>query len=178
MDALMRLHHAGLLSPGQFWLSIPRFPNYLIGVHGSVVSLVKKKPRVLRPIRLGNYIGFQLLDAQGRCRKAYLHRLVAEAVHGPCPAGMECCHSDGEKSNNDFTNLRWDTKAANEADRIAHGATAAGERSGTVKLSWVTVRAMRRMRQETGAFYSAIADQFGVSTMTAYRAVTGQSWRD
>lgn len=175
MDKIAQAHAAGLVKSGEFWLGLARFPGYLVGVHGEVISLLNT-PKKLSPIRLGNYVGFQLRDDAGRTRKAYLHRLVAEAVHGPCPEGMECCHGDGDKTNNDFTNLRWDTHANNEADRIRHGTTAAGERSGSAKLTRAQVEAMRRMRAESGAFYWQIAERFNVSTMTAYRAITGQSW--
>lgn len=40
-----------------------------------------------------------------------------------------------------------------------------------------SVRAMRAVRERTGLEYHAIAETFGVSTMTAYRAITGASWR-
>ena len=175
MDKIAQAYASGLINPGEFWLSIPRFPDYLVGAHGEVISMLRA-PRKLRPIRLGSYTGFQLRDADGNRRKAYLHRLVTEVVYGPCPDGMECCHNDGSKANNDFSNLRWDTHANNEADRARHGTTAAGENSGTSKLTWAQVNAMREMRESTGAFYREIAEAFGVSTMTAYRAITGQSW--
>lgn len=177
MDKLMQAHAEGLIQPGDFWFGLPRFPRYLIGSHGEVISLVAS-PKKLKPIRLGNYIGFQLTDNTGRIRKAYLHRLVAEAVHGPCPDGLECCHNDGRKENNDCLNLRWDTHESNEADRIAHGAVARGERNGFSKLTRAQVEEMRRIRTTGGATYKQIAAMFNVSTMTAYRAVTGQSWSE
>jgi HNH endonuclease len=49
-----------------------------------------------------------------------VHTLVLQAFVGPCPAGMEACHYDGDKANNKLGNLRWDTKRANELDAIRH----------------------------------------------------------
>lgn len=51
-----------------------------------------------------------------------VHTLVLEAFVGPRPVGMEACHYDGDKTNNILTNLRWDTKKANEADAVRVGA--------------------------------------------------------
>jgi len=50
-----------------------------------------------------------------------IHRLVLLAFVGEPPDGMECCHNDGNPSNNALSNLRWDTKSANQRDRLAHG---------------------------------------------------------
>jgi len=50
-----------------------------------------------------------------------VHRAVLAAFVGPCPPGMECCHNDGDPTNNHVSNLRWDTSAANSRDKIRHG---------------------------------------------------------
>jgi hypothetical protein len=50
----------------------------------------------------------------------YVHRLVLETFAGPNPDGMECCHNDGNASNNRLDNLRWDTRKANIHDAIRH----------------------------------------------------------
>jgi hypothetical protein len=49
-----------------------------------------------------------------------VHRLVLEAFVGPCPDGMECCHEDGDSTNNRVDNLRWDTHEANVRERLEH----------------------------------------------------------
>lgn len=58
-----------------------------------------------------------------------VHRAVLEAFVGPCPPGMECCHNDGDPTNNHVSNLRWDTHAANMADRARHGTHASRRRT-------------------------------------------------
>lgn len=168
---------SGLIKPGEVWLGHPRFPRYLIGVHGAVLSFVKKEPRILSPIRLGEYDGYQLKSQHGSLVKAYRHRLVAEVVHGPCPPGFECCHQDGNRANADFTNLRWATHLENEADKLLTGTRPSGERSGQAKLTDALVRQMRAMKDAQRLTYKEIGQRFGVSTMTAFRAVTGQTWK-
>jgi hypothetical protein len=67
---------------------------------------------------------------------------------GPCPPGMEACHNNGDPTDNRLCNLRWDTHANNEADKIRHGtyfirARLKGERNGNSKLTEEEVRLIR-----------------------------------
>jgi hypothetical protein len=165
-----------LVKPGEIWSGNLNYPGYLIGSHGEVMSTIKRQARILSPIRLGNYVGYQMRDATGRLRKVYRHRIVAETFYGPCPSGMECRHLDGDPTNNDVLNLRWGTPRDNAADKAAHGTQTAGESCGTAKLTAEAVRSMRAERAANGTPYKAIAAAHGVTTMTAYRAITGQCW--
>lgn len=97
------------------------------------------------------------LWANQRQRRHKVHRLVAAAFIGPCPEGMECCHNDGNRTNNAVGNLRYDTPAGNQADRILHGTHNRGERHGRSKLTEAQVLAIRadtRNRRIIAAEYS------------------------
>ena len=61
------------------------------------------------------------LSRSGKSRRSLTHRLVLTAFVGPCPPDMEGCHNDGNPANPNLTNLRWDTKINNAADRKRHG---------------------------------------------------------
>ena len=159
-------------------MKIARFPDYEFHESGYVVSRVKSQPRVMKPIKMGSYVGLQLRRKDGHTEKAYLHRLICEAFNGPCPDGMECRHLDGNKQNNAASNLAWGTKLENENDRRLHKTTAAGERNPMAKLTMEKVAQMKSYRALSGDSYRIIGKKFGVSTMTAFRAVTGQSWRE
>lgn len=52
-----------------------------------------------------------------------------------------------------------------------------GEKNCMAKLSSDTVRRMREIYAEGSLSYSKVAKKFGVSTMAAYRAIVGQSWK-
>lgn len=157
---------------------IGRFPDYEFHEDGYVVSRKKKHPIIMKPIKMGGYVGLTLCRDDNHSEKAYLHRLICEAFHGPCPKGMECRHLDGDKTNNAASNLAWGTKRQNENDRKTHGTIAAGERNPMAKLTRQKVSQMRKYRADTGESYRLIGLKFGVSAMTAFRAVAGQSWRE
>lgn len=61
------------------------------------------------------------LCRDGRARSMTVHSLVLIAFIGPRPTGLEACHRDGNKVSNALSNLRWDTKKANELDAVRLG---------------------------------------------------------
>jgi hypothetical protein len=164
------------MNDDEVWRGIPGFPDYMVSNRGNVVSHIHRKPRVLKGGRVGRYTGFMLKHPSGALRTVYRHRLVAEAFHGPCPPGMECCHNDSDPQNCAASNLRWDTRANNHHDKVAAGTAPRGERHPMAKLTKARIAEMKTERSRTGHPYRAIASQFGISTMTAYRAITGKSW--
>jgi hypothetical protein len=104
------------------------FPNYYIDSDGVVWSNKKKGGNDRRPGRIGdlrqlkisrNKRGYCIvgLDVGGRNVSRFVHRLVLEAFVGPRPDGKEACHfPDHDKTNNQLSNLRWDTHDENEKD--------------------------------------------------------------
>lgn len=97
------------------WRSVPGFERYLVSDQGRVARLMK-------PVsdRYG-YLGFVLTGLGAIKKHLKLHVIVAAAFIGPRPAGMEVCHNDGNKLNNAASNLRYDTRLANEQDKRKHG---------------------------------------------------------
>lgn len=78
---------------------------------------IRMKPRL-------NNGGYYLITL---CKKQYyLHRLICEIFYGESPQGMEACHNDGNKNNNHPSNLRWDTRKNNMADKKKHGTSLGG----------------------------------------------------
>ncbi|QDF19244.1 hypothetical protein SEA_STICKYNOTE_47 [Corynebacterium phage Stickynote] len=83
---------------------------------------------MVKSLRSGNILkensvecGHQRINLGRRENGLWVHRLVLEAFVGPCPPWMECCHNNGDPSDNRVENLRWDTKKSNMADRRKHG---------------------------------------------------------
>jgi hypothetical protein len=119
-------------------------------LHCGVRSGVTLKPRM-------GTKGYLVVSLSNGIKQTFsIHKLVLEAFVGPRPDGHECCHGDGDPTNNCLSNLRWDTQLANYADKVKHGTHCAGERNGRAKLTPEVVRAIRddpRVQREIAADY-------------------------
>lgn len=62
-----------------------------------------------------------LRDGAESARMVGTHTLVLNAFVGPPPAEHECCHENGDSSDNRLGNLYWGTKSENQLDRVRHG---------------------------------------------------------
>lgn len=115
------------------------------------------------------------LSAGGMTSTVRVHPLVLAAFVGPRPAGHFGCHANGDRSDNRLANLRWDTPAANSADRRRHGTTALGERNGQAKLTTEQVQEVIRLRS-AGWAITRIASHVGVSGRQIGRILRGKCW--
>jgi hypothetical protein len=172
------------------------FPGYRVGDDGSVWSCLKHVPvrgpgskgkwqtvetpewRRLAPIVTGKsrYLVVNQFSAGRRCQR-FISRLVLEAFVGPCPPGMECCHNDGDPTNNRLGNLRWDSHRSNMADKTRHGTSQHGERNGKAKL---TAEIVQRIRSEYAAgstSYNALAAKYVVSPRHVVNILRRKVWK-
>lgn len=157
--------------PPDYWTSDIRFPHALFSASGQVYSL--KSWRLLKGGMRGNYVSVTCC-----LNGPYLHHVICEIFHGPRPTPRhQVRHLDGNIHNNSAFNLAWGTAIENAADKKRHGTDSAGERNGMAKLSRQAVDAMRQRYAESRLSFKRLGAEFGVSTMTAFRAVRGQSWK-
>jgi hypothetical protein len=157
---------------GVGWTPCNRDPMLLLSEEGEVISLYKAAARVLKPTRSGEYLA---VNAAGKT--THIHRLMAETWFGPAPfTGAEVRHLDGNRFNNALRNLAWGSYADQWRDKIRHGTDNCGERNPQAKLTRERVRQMRDLRCR-GRTFKSIAEAFGISPMTAHRAITGGSWK-
>jgi hypothetical protein len=150
--------------------SLPRTVTRHSAVVGRVVDF-QLQGKILSA-RTGKY-GHKFIHTciDGRRYSAAVHRMVLAAFVGPQPEGMEACHNDGNAGNNLLSNLRWDTHAANNADRRRHGRYAKGEAHHLTKLTLEQVRAIRSAGSTKEAARSA-----GISYPHARRIRLGIAW--
>lgn len=73
-----------------------------------------RRGQILRLLSCGAGYVQVSLSVGGVARKALVHRLVAEAFHGPAN-GMEVDHVSNVKQDNRALNLRWISRAENMA---------------------------------------------------------------
>jgi HNH endonuclease len=172
---------------GGEWRRHPAHEDYFFSREGHAARITtrrgERKVALLKGCSAGRgyrAVGYPLGKRDGDARKfgrIYIHRGVCELFNGPCPDGMECRHLDGNKLNNRATNLAWGTPSENSADKALHGTMQFGESNPMAKLTSEKVQQMRLMRQQNNTPYYRLAEAFGVSTMTAFRATTGRAWK-
>jgi hypothetical protein len=90
---------------------------YEIDTQGNVYSILQTRSRrkgILKQYQNEHgYMKVNLYDLQGRCKKKYVHRLVASAFI-PNPENKKVVnHKDCNVKNNNVDNLEWMTQSEN-----------------------------------------------------------------
>lgn len=164
-----REHHD---APGYYFSSCGKAARVTTRKGGNIVTILKGCSSGLGYRAISHPIG------GGRYGRIYIHRAVCYLFNGPpAVAGLCVRHLDTNMHNNRASNLAWGTALDNAGDAKAAGKTPAGERNPMAKLSREMVHEMRLARRERGLTFKQLASDYGVSKMTAYRAVTEQSWK-
>lgn len=157
------------------WRVVPGWDAYEVSSRGHVRRCLAGNSHtgvaghVLKPKALGRYLGV-LLSQDGRTATAKIHRLVLITFVGSPPTPKhEGAHWDGNPHNNNLTNLRWATRAENQADKV---------RLRTVprKFSDDAIRAVRA-RVAAGETQRALAAEYGMSKQTVCLIVHRKVWR-
>ncbi|MEX5728567.1 hypothetical protein Ga0609869_001920 [Rhodovulum iodosum] len=110
------------MSFGEIWRDVPSVPGILVSSEGRVMVTPYRYPMPgggVRPYGGQPYFGVWNKTDGRFCvqvkRKTYkVHRLVAEAFHGPPPFdGAIVMHLDENAANNRADNLKWGTQKEN-----------------------------------------------------------------
>ena len=111
------------------WFPIPGWEGaYEASMHGAIRSLdrittkgQRIKGQILAPNVMPNgYHMISMWKASKRTART-VHRLVMEAISGPCPDGHEVCHRNGNRDDNRWMNLYYGTRSENNLDKVKHG---------------------------------------------------------
>lgn len=99
--------------------------GYIVDSTGNIISNKGKLPRVLRAGT--NNCGYKVvnLSIMGRTELFLVHRLVALKYIDPVDNMPYVNHKDGDKSNNDVSNLEWCTHSYNVQHAYDTGLTGA-----------------------------------------------------
>lgn len=166
-----------------YYRFIEGFPGYRISRRGNVESCWVRRGRYrlptetwlpLSPIIRDGYATVNLPREGGKAIRR-IHRLVLEVFEGPGPAGSIACHRDGDRLNNDISNLYWGTQQTNSDDAVRHGTKARGEALRS-KLTETAVIEIRRLREQ-GLSMRGLGDRFDVSESNVRSIVRGRTWR-
>jgi len=148
---------------------------YQISNHGNMRSLGRQVPKWngfrfspgknLRQVKRGEYLSISA-SKNGVAHQLYVHRLVG--LHFvPNPDNKpQIGHNDGNKTNNYFENLRWETQQENIEHAIKTGLiNQNGVNNHQSKLSELDISNIKQLLA-TGKTHQSIATVFGVSRQT------------
>lgn len=150
-------------------------PGYYVSECGRVFSINRRADGSrLQEMRLvpntHGYPAVKMTVGEKSITRA-VHVLVAEAWHGRRPEGMEVRHLDGNKLNNQRSNLRWGTKSENCRDTVDHG------RVYTQKLDREDVINIRELIEAGKHKMPEIGRMFGVTDATIYHIKNRRTWK-
>lgn len=118
-------------------------------------------------------IGYGQLAIEGKNVKA--HRAVCTIAHGQPPTKKHhAAHNCGNRGCVNPQHLRWATAKQNGVDRVRHGTSCRGERSGKAKLSASDVRTIRN-RHGTVTL-KALAAEYGIHPNYINQIVNREVW--
>ena len=124
---------------------------------------------------VNGYIAYSLLKTNGRQISAGVHILLAHAFMGKRPSGLFVCHNDGNKLNNQLSNLRYDTTKSNTQDRLIHGTMLFGEECPNSKLKESQIIEIFRYKKN-GMTHKETAAILKVSKHTVYLILKRKIW--
>ena len=163
--------------------AIPDFPKYEINEDGEIYSLyfnkrreVKQRPPKWNPIsRSWGYVTVTI-NTNKKVYYRYVHRLVFQSFIGPCPAGMEARHLDGNRLNNKLSNLAWGSPKQNSGiDKVVTGTSNRGIKNGGNRLRMEEIDLIIKLINNNVEL-SKIATIFKVSYQHIYNIKRGQKW--
>lgn len=136
---------------------VPGFPGYVAGSDGSIWSYRSRstrKPSLETPVKLKPLTNYQgrptvRLVTNGGKKTSLVSTLILTTFVGPRPAGMECCHNNGIRTDNRISNLRWDTHKNNQLDRAKHGTRVSPEEDQRILKLHLSGLSIRKIKETT-----------------------------
>lgn len=116
-----------MTTDAEIWEPIEEYPDYLISSYGRCLSLKGINPRILKPQIDTNGYHIVTLYKDSKAKTVRIARLVAAAFIPNPENKPQINHIDGNKNNNQVTNLEWVTGSENNKHAnktgLANGAT-------------------------------------------------------
>ena len=153
--------------------------NYKITKDGRLFS-IKRKRFLLGAVKDTGYRMYCIRDEKKKRHFPTGHRLVAEA-YIPNPENKpQVNHKDGDKLNNNLSNLEWCTPVEN----LLHAKYVLGkkvffqhgEKHHNSKLNEEKVREIRSKYPKGGHTFRSLAKDYGVSTLVINQVIHNRTW--
>jgi len=165
------------MKEGRKYKQIEDYPDYWIGDNGVIVSMARNRSIVLKT-RL-NQVGYYVACLRKDKKKHHIsvHRLVLEAFVGKRPEGCQCRHLDGDKLNNNLSNLCWGTPKENGEDNVRLGVMPIGENNGNSRLCEQQVLDIRELYATGNYVYRQLAEAYNVTITAICEIVKRRKWK-
>lgn len=163
---------------------VPDFPDYCATAEGLLYSSfvrsnsrsLKKWRRIVgRPDERG-YLHVNLYRPDRTIKHVRVHIVIMLTFVGPCPAGLEIRHLDGNKSHNATSNLCYGTPKQNGEDSVRLGTISHGQKHYRALATENLVREVRRLRW-LGLSFSAIAERVNLQKAHVGKICRRESWK-
>jgi hypothetical protein len=150
--------------------------KYLIGTNGLVYRQTKKGLKALKgTVRTNGYLTVTIAT-NGKRKDFFIHRLVAENFLENPDSLPVVNHKDGNKTNNNVSNLEWCTYKRNTQHALETGLMKTGEEHPRAKLTEAQVKAIKEAI-EKGVPCLKLAKIYNVASSTIDRIKRGKIWK-
>jgi len=150
------------------------FGNYLVFSNGEVYSLISNK--YIKKFK--NDRGYNQISLKGKVYKQ--HRLVAQLFIDNPEKKKEVNHKDGNKMNNDISNLEWCTRLENMQHAYKAGliVNKHGEGSSRSILTQAQVNYIRDNYKPRHPEFGqcGLGRRFNVTNSCVWRVIHGDNW--
>lgn len=162
------------------WKDVPGYEMYQVS---NIGGLVRHKIHGIKKQQYSSD-GYPMVKLWSqktkKCPHLKIHTIVMMAFVGPRPLRMETGHIDGDKTNNDLSNLKYCTTKENAQDKLKHGSGPIGERSPKAKLSAKQVLEIRervKIGHKGKSNTYALAKEYGVLPKHIYSIGMRRTWK-
>jgi len=153
---------------GSIWSSIKQ--------HGHKKRTYGKYKKLKQTKSSRGYMVVTLSDKNGKQKQFLVHRIILSTFIGQPKDGQQCCHKNGDKTDNRLHNLRWDTPKKNNADKIDHGTDPIGERNPKSKLTGDCIRSIRNEYSEGNITLKELGKRHNVATPAIWKLIHRKTW--
>lgn len=149
----------------EIWRSISGFEQYFISNTGQVKGIAVK---ILKPSISKGYYNVHLYK-NGIKKQITIHLLVATTFIGNKPLGLTINHKDGNKLNNNLSNLEYVTQKQNNAHAWA---------LGLIKSkSSLTQHQIIHLRADHENFKQSLSIKYKISIQSVNNILKWKSWK-
>jgi hypothetical protein len=162
---------------------IENAPHYEVSNYGRLKSFQNnpKDGAIIKGSVIQGYRSLNIRAAGGKTINRYVHKLVAE--HFAEKASDDhafVIHTDFEKQNNYYENLRWVTKTEmidHNRENPAFINRVIPRRTKNYKLTESKVRIIKKLLKNDNNRLKMIAKQFGITHTQLNRIRSGENWK-